>query len=370
MTFREMNLRVFRGEPVPHVLFQPRFEPWFAWSGEFGGLPDRFRNCDVRTAYDEAGCSMRYVHYYTDNPSPVVQGFDAAVRIEESVTETDRRRVLHTPHGVLVEHHARTIDNTWREVGFPVQTADDLRKLGWLFRHIQYSFSSENFAQGSAFVGERGEPQFWVPKSPYQELAQHWMKLEDFIFALADCPEVVEEVMVAIDASYDPLYKQIIASGQVRIVNFGENLHEQLMSPEYFRRYHLPFYAKRCGQLRAAGIFTHVHLDGYFHNLLPLLREMACDGLEALTPKPQGDVEIEEMAEHMAGKILLDGIPAVLFLDMYSREQLLECVEKLVRLLHPRLVLGISDELPEAAGEEGFERVKLVADWCRRHALL
>ena len=31
MTIKEMNLRVFRREPIPHVFFQPRFEPWFAW---------------------------------------------------------------------------------------------------------------------------------------------------------------------------------------------------------------------------------------------------------------------------------------------------------------------------------------------------
>ena len=29
MNFREMNLRVFQGKPLPHVFFQPRFEPWY-----------------------------------------------------------------------------------------------------------------------------------------------------------------------------------------------------------------------------------------------------------------------------------------------------------------------------------------------------
>jgi hypothetical protein len=62
---------------------------------------------------------------------------------------------------------------------------------------------------------------------------------------------------------------------------------------------------------------------------------------------------------------LLDGIPAVLFLDHHSREELLECVEKLVKLFYPRLVLGISDELPEGGDEESWERLKLIAEWCR-----
>ena len=47
------------------------------------------------------------------------------------------------------------------------------------------------------------------------------------------------------------------------------------------------------------------------------------------------------------------------------RQALEECVERVVELFHPRLVLGISDELPEAGGEETFERMRWVAEWCR-----
>jgi hypothetical protein len=39
MSRREMNLRVFQGEPIPHVFFQPRFEPWFDWHTQFDSLP-------------------------------------------------------------------------------------------------------------------------------------------------------------------------------------------------------------------------------------------------------------------------------------------------------------------------------------------
>ena len=39
MTFKEMNLRVFQRKPIPHVFFQPRFEPWFDWHRQFNSLP-------------------------------------------------------------------------------------------------------------------------------------------------------------------------------------------------------------------------------------------------------------------------------------------------------------------------------------------
>jgi hypothetical protein len=198
------------------------------------------------------------------------------------------------------------------------------------------------------------------------------MRLEDLIFCLADCREEVEETMRVIDASYDRMYEELVANGQrgtgrLWILNFGENLHEQLMSPRYFEKYFFPFYEKRTGQLRSAGIYTHVHLDGFFHHLLKYLAHLPFDGLEALTPTPQGDVTLEEMKEYLGDKILLDGIPAVFFLPMYSREELMACVEKVVDLFYPNLVLGVSDEVPEGADEEAIIRLQMVADWCRNN---
>ncbi len=367
MTFREMNLRVFEGKPIPHVFFQPRIEPWYVWHKEFGKLPERYRNMSLLELFDDLGVSMRYVHYYTGMPDPVVWEFSPKVKVHDKREGDEIVRVYETPHGELVEKYRFTVDRTWRKVEFPVKGREDLRKLRWLYENTVYKFSRENFERGAEFMGDRGEPQFWVPKSPYQALAQIWMRLEDLVYALADCPEEVEDVMRAIDDSYDRLYEEIISYGKVRIVNFGENIHDQLLSPKIFERYLLPFYEKRSNQLRKAGIFTHIHIDGYFRSLLPYLRDMPFDGYEALTPLPQGDVSLEEMKEHIGDKVLLDGIPAVLFLPPYTREELMEMVERIVDLFHPRLVLGISDELPEGGGEEAMERVRMVAEWCREY---
>ena len=92
---------------------------------------------------------------------------------------------------------------------------------------------------------------------------------------------------------------------------------------------------------------------GFFHPLLKYLKDLPFDGLEALTPQPQGDVTP-------------DGIPAVFFLPTYSRDELMASVERIVALFHPRLVLGVSDEVPQGAEpEEAIKRIQMIADWCR-----
>lgn len=372
MTRKEMNLRVFRGEPLPHVFFQPRFEPWYAWHKEFGGLPGELSGLSLREVYDLVGASMRTVHYYTGQPDPVECGFTDEVKVTEVREGEGITRRFETPHGPLFEKSKLTVDKTWRVIEFAAKQAEDLPALSWLLERRVIGFSAENFQVGAEYVGDRGEPQFWVPKSPYFALAQQWMKYEDFIYALADRPGEVEDIMKVIDDSYDRLYEELVARacgpGRLNILNFGENIDMAYLSPRYFEEYVVPWYEKRSGELRKAGIFTHVHLDGQFRPLLPYLADLPFDGIEALTPLPQGDVTLDEISEHIGEKILLDGIPAVLFLDHHPREELYACVEKTVKLFHPRLVLGISDELPEGAGDEGFERLKWVAEYARTHA--
>jgi hypothetical protein len=366
VNFREMNLAVFEGRPYPGVFFQPRIEPWYAWHKTFKNTPARYADRSLLELFDDLGVSMRYVHYYTDQPDPVVPKFDAQVKSRERRTATEVHHVHETPYGELVSRYEWTVDETWRQVDFPVKTREHLRCLRWLMEHRTYHFDRDRFLIGSRFMGDRGSPQFWVPKSPYQALAQWWMKLEDLVFALVDCPDEVEATMAAIDLAYDRLYTDLIANKDaVRIVNFGENLHDQLLNPRYIERYLLPWYQKRGGQLESAGIFTHVHIDGFCHTLLRYLKDMPFAGIEALTPKPQGDVTLQEVKEHLGDKVLLDGIPAVLFMDTYSREQLMACVEECVKLFYPRLVLGVSDEVPEGGDQEAMERVRLIAEYCR-----
>ncbi len=367
LTFREMNLRVFQRKSLPHIFFQPRFEPWYDWHKRFDLLPPDYARMSVRDLYDYVNASMRYIHYFTGIPDPVIEAFKPEVKILENIQDGVKVKLYQTPYGDLTETLKYTVDHEWRTVEFPVKSVADLKSLRWLLERSQITFSRENFLLGSEFVGTRGEPQFWLPKSPYQALAQTYMKLQDLIYALADAPQEVEDTFEVIDASYDVLYRQVIESKVVKIVNFGENIHEALFSPRTFAKYLIPWYEKRCGQLRRARIFTHNHIDGYFHSILRYLKDLPFDGLEALTPAPQGDCTLEEIKEAIGDKVLLDGIPAVLFMDTYSREELMAFVEKVVTYFHPRLVLGVSDEVPQGTDQEAIERVKMVSDWCIHH---
>ena len=367
MSRKTMNLRVFRGKPIPHVFFQPRFEPWFDWHTQFDSLPPELEGCSLRDAYDRLDASMRTVHYYTGQPDPIEVRYSDQVRITQTREGDLRTYRFETPFGPLFETQKYTVDHTWRTVEFLAKEPGDLAALRWLVGERTFHFNVANFEAGAAYLGDRGVPQFWVPKSPYLALAQQLMKYEDFIYALVDETAMMEAIMARIDASYDALYEELTGSGRLDILNFGENIAMAYLSLAYFERYLIPWYEKRAGQLADAGIYTHIHIDGNFRPLLPYLADLPFDGLEALTPEPQGDVTLAEIKAHIGDKVLLDGIPAVLFLRHYPRAELEACVKTLIELFYPRLVLGISDELPEAGDAESFDRLRWVSEWAHTH---
>jgi uroporphyrinogen-III decarboxylase len=171
-------------------------------------------------------------------------------------------------------------------------------------------------------------------------------------------PEEMKEFMGILESEF---IKQIDAyrGKPVAELNFGDNMHQDLCPPPYFKEYVIPFYKRMMPLVHAQGMVATSHFDGYLKQLLPLVGETGLDGLECVTPLPQGDVSLEEMKEGMGEMFLRDGIPAVYMCPWTPVKTLKSHVQELMEAFYPRLILGISDLLP-ANGE--VERIRLVKE--------
>jgi hypothetical protein len=129
--------------------------------------------------------------------------------------------------------------------------------------------------------------------------------------------------------------------------------------PPYFKKYVIPFYKRVIPRIHEQGMYATSHWDGYVKQLLPMVKETGLDGLECVTPLPQGDVTLEEMKEGMKYMFLRDGIPAILFCPWIELKTLENHVRRLMEMFYPRLILGVSDLLPANAD---IERVGFVKD--------
>ena len=244
----------------------------------------------------------------------------------------------------------------WQTTKWWVTNEEELKIYTYIEEHTSWRFDQETFDEIKAKWGTLGAPTMYLPRVSMQRLYVDLMGVEEAIYAVYDYPETVEEYFTALRGCHLRLI-DVINESPIQIINFGDNVHSGTLSPELFEKYVLPEYQLRCKRLHEAGKFVHAHFDGDNRGLLKYYQETGLDGIEAITPVPQGDVTLEEVKEALGDMYLIDGLPAIYFDEIFPEEVLVECVHKIIDLFAPNLILGISDEI-SSTGD--IERIRLV----------
>lgn len=132
------------------------------------------------------------------------------------------------------------------------------------------------------------------------------------------------------------------------LVHFADNLTSDNFTGLY-DEFMAPVHRNRLARLHAAGVKAAVHLDGTIRGLLPKLIESGFDSVEALTPKPVGDVGLEEMRT-VAGSesvILWGGLPGAMFAPPYTWPDMQAHVKRLLECWSGTpFIIGVADQIP------------------------
>jgi hypothetical protein len=355
----QLHRDVVFGRAHGRVVWQPRIHCWYD-DKQFAGeaLPAPYAGMTIPEIHRALGCSARLYNWF--NPCFKRVEHPAVRRVERIINAADREITTETPVGRQVEVLRRSPHSRAAlHVKYEVASEDELRVAAWREAHTTWEWDQAAYERALREVGDLGAPTMYMPRMNVQSLYIEKMGTQSGIYALYDWPRTVEAYFRALEESHDRLIAVINAS-PVEIINFGENVHAGTLSPELFREHHLPACRRRCEKLHAAGKFVCSHWDGDCAPILEYARETGLDGIEAVTPKPQGDVTLEEIKAGLGDELfLIDGIPAVYFDATFSVETLAVCTQRLLELFAPRLVLGISDEM-SSTGD--IERIRVVGE--------
>jgi len=356
VTPRERILAVFRGEKIDKVVWQPRIDHWYDVNKALGTLPERYEGKGLLEIYDDLGASPRTYRFFNDTIR-CIQGGEVEVRKRDDENSISTTYV--TPKGKLREVRRKTVHgaSTYHTEYF-IKGVEDLEILAYVLREQQFEFDRQLYSELVRKFGERAEPIVNLPWVPFQRLVIEYMGLEKTILALWKHPGEVEGFIRVMEGNDDERLR-VVKESPIRIVNFADNIHHDLCSPPLFQRYILPYYRRRTSELHAAEKFCTSHWDGHIRLLLPFVRETGLDALECVTPKPMGDITLEELHEALQGMILVDGIPANHFLPWVSDQELRAFTLQLLDMFTPRLIAGISDQL---SPNGDIEKVRLVGE--------
>jgi hypothetical protein len=361
MTRRELNIAIFEGT-AKGVLWQPRLETWIEDRLERGTIPERFRGMNNLEIYDALGCSIRY------GVSAGIESFEIRadlVRITEQHPDHTVSRVR-TPVGEIatvyrdIWEDGRCVNH--RIEDFPVKTVRDLRVVTDIVNRQRFRANPEDFNRAAKAVGHRAEPTVFLSSSGFTELIKNWCGLLDTFYLLHDHPDEVEAYLEACDRRDDRLIDAALKL-PCRIFNLGDHATNEFTPPPILKKYLLPRWQRLADRLHSEGRFVHSHWDGNSRLMLPFLRQMRLDGVEALTPAPMGDMSLEQIKEAVGDTIVvLDLLPAIDFLPNYPLKELLEFTRRVIDMFAPRLILGISDEISQTGQIEKVEAISKLVD--------
>ena len=378
MTNSEKILKILRHEPVDGIVWQPRIYYWYYGNRLQNRLPEGYHDNSMLNEFFhliDAYESTILPEWVKDKSMiEIYNVLEASPRYPQEVlgvllfqNKLDETKVRHSvkidgkTRTILFETPIGTLSEVTRmgyHVEYLIKSIDDVQVMKYILENTHFIFDEEAFKIAEQSFGDRGVITTFYPRAPYQRLIVEYMGVENTLYALMDYPKEMNDFMEFIGQWDDKMY-DVLLDSPIEILNFGDNIDAFIDPPRVYEQYLMPYYKKRVDQIHKAGKLCHIHMDGALKPLLPLITKVDFDGIEAATPLPQGDVTLEELKEAIRDMVLLDGIPAILFLPDHPEEDLIAFTEKVIKMFAPNLILGISDELPPTGD---IERLKLVAD--------
>jgi len=353
----QLSLDVPFGRAGGKVIWEPRIGAWFTTRRpplDYFPMPERYKGLSHPELYRAFGCANRVYDF-----NLAIQGIeDPRVRIERNdLSPSEYEVTIHTPVGKQYAKYYISPSTWWHKpLKWPVSSPEEMRVAAWREQHRTWVWNQANYEKLCEDWKGLGAVTCCITRTTTAKLYLEMMGVENTIYALMDWPAVCEEFFETLNETQDRQIDVINASPIMK-VNFGDNLHSGTTSPAMFEKYILPVYQRRCEKLHKAGKFVHAHWDGNCKGLLEFARDTGLDGIEAITPLPQGDVTLEETKAALGDMVLIDGIPAVYFDTHFSEQTLIDCAKRVMDLFAPNLILGISDEM-SATGD--IERIRLV----------
>ena len=284
---------------------------------------DRLRSALLGHSLDRIPCSpfLAYVweHYPQEIQSlgqrhflnhigadPLWRGTPCLVKNSLPQTCTEQRHeqgnfattLITTPVGQLRWSQQRSPNaNTWFLVEHPLKTPEDFKVQTWIEEHTRLEYDPSRAREHLAGDGSDGlSIGLLTPrcKTAFQSLVEHHVGTEELAYALADYPDLVEQLLAAM-VQVDLAAVNLILQDPRPPYEFWltwEDSSTQNYSPSQYQTYIAPQIRQWCTLLQSQHMHYLQHACGHVKDLLPSFIAQGNLGVESISPAPTGNIEI------------------------------------------------------------------------------
>ncbi len=248
---------------------------------------DCITNWNPRTATDRYTCEERFL--CSDYPIEIESN-------TEKFTQGERTtRICHTPKGDLscVAQTNADVYTTWQVEHWCKNTTDVDKALSVPYQPAIYDAS--DLARVRAELGEHGLVMASVGDPAY--MAADLMSFQDYMmWAFEENDHFARTVAIVAERVMENLRRQLdcCVVDVYRIVG-PEYFTPPYLPPSMFERFVVPHVTKMVDLIHARGAKARIHCHGKIGQVLDLILQTGCDGIDPCEPPPDGDIELDEV---------------------------------------------------------------------------
>ncbi len=341
-------LRTLNGEQTGQIVWTADINYWLDGQRQSGiARPEWDTEEGYLKLHRELGILPYYYYqkFWTAEPR-----YDDSIQLIETQDHDQHTRVFRTPVGELREESVYSpMSCSLGITKHLVESENDLDILLYLLRHrhLEPANLADWRERSHLWQTYDGLPCIGLPRSPLAALFVEWAGVQNASYLFLDCPDKVAEALQMFEQQEVPILDAICELAPP-LVHFPDNLCSEC-STRLYDKHMAGTHRRRIERLHAAGIKCAIHLDGAVRGLLPKLASSGFDAVEALTPKPAGDLDIQEIKSLVDddATILWGGVPGIMFSSPYDWDQMESHVHRLIECWgdHP-FIMGVADQVP------------------------
>lgn len=193
----------------------------------------------------------------------------------------------------------------WRQE-YLIKSPDDYNVLAHALSGSRYIQIDDEFDVSESKIGDAGITlgQFnsvGYNRTPFQIVQIDLAGLERFSIDIAlQSPELLE-LLELMNSQLLDIFKVILKSKATHI-KLWENLSIETMGPSRYKTFLVPLYKKICDISNGSGKKLHVHYDGKLALIADEIAKLPFEGIDSLTPPPEGDLTIKQARKYWPDK--------------------------------------------------------------------
>jgi len=311
-------------------------------------------------------CEVYEVQRNTSVPDDFASTY-RCTKILEKENNDDIIREVETPIGTIKEKWPYSKESySLAPTEHFIKTVQDLKVFQYWVKNTSYKPNYKQAYMVKDVVGDIGFTLCYLPRSPLMQFIVEYAGITNTVNIMMANKKLFNETIKILEYKSDEAAK-IALDSPAEFIMIPENLSSDLVGKNFYEEYMRSYEEKWNKKIKSKGKYSFIHMDGYLKGLLEEVSTAGFSVIEAMTPKPVGDINVDEFNSYVkSDSVMWGGIPGALFIPSVSDEDFEEFVKKVIGIMvsEPRYVLGIADQIPP---DGIIERVGVVSDLVEKY---